>query len=100
MLYRFFDKKTILRVKTSVNEELDKELHKPVIKNFKRRRVYARIKDNTWAADLTEMGSLSSKNRCVKYLLCVIDIFKKYAWVKPLEDKKLISVRFHKITFP
>ena len=34
------------------------------------------------------MGSLSSKIKNVKYLLCVIDFFTKYLWVKPLEDKK------------
>ena len=34
------------------------------------------------------MESLSSKNKSVKYLLCVIDVFTKYAWVKPLKDKK------------
>ena len=34
------------------------------------------------------MASLSSKNKNVKYLLCVIDIFTKFAWVKPLKDKK------------
>ena len=39
------------------------ELHKPVIKKFKERKTYAKFKDNIWAADLAEMGSLSSKNR-------------------------------------
>ena len=34
------------------------------------------------------MESLSTKNENVKYLLCVIDVFTTYAWVKPLEDKK------------
>ena len=34
------------------------------------------------------MGSLSSKYKTVKSLLCAIDVFTKYAWVKPLEDKK------------
>ena len=34
------------------------------------------------------MESLSSKNKNVKYLLCVIDIFTKFAWVKPFKDKK------------
>ena len=34
------------------------------------------------------MGSLSSKNKNVRYLLCVIDIFTKYTWVKPLKSKK------------
>ena len=59
-----------------------------MIKKFKRRKVYARLKDNISAADLAEMGSLSSKNQGVKYLLCVVDIFIKYAWVKTLKDKK------------
>ena len=34
------------------------------------------------------MGSLSSKNKSVKYLSCIIDAFTKYAWIKPFEDKK------------
>ena len=46
------------------------------------------FKDNIWAADLAKMGSLSSFNCGVKYLLCVIDVFIKYAWVKPLKYKK------------
>ena len=40
------------------------------------------------AADLAEMESLSSKNTNVKYLLCVIDAFTEYAWVKTLKHKK------------
>ena len=87
MVYKFFDKKT--GSGTSINEQLAEELHKPVIKKFKRRKVYARFKDNTWAADLAEMESLFSKNKNVKYLSYVIDAFTKYAWVKPLKDKKV-----------
>ena len=47
----------------SVNKQLAEELHKPVIKKLKRRKVYARFKDNIWATDLSEMGSLSSENK-------------------------------------
>ena len=72
----------------SVNEQLAKGLCKPVIKELQRRKVYARIKDNIWAGDLAEMGSLSSKNKNVKYLWCVIYVFTIYDWVKPLKDKK------------
>ena len=70
-----------------------------MIKNLKRRKVYPRqyIKDNFWAADLAEMGSLAPNNRGVKYLLCVIDLFTKYAWVKPLKDKKTFLHGFVKI---
>ena len=34
------------------------------------------------------MESLPSTNKNVKYLLCAIDVFTKYAWVEPLKDKK------------
>ena len=87
IVHKFFDKKTESGV--SVNEQLAEELHKPVTKKIKRWKVYARFKDNIWAADLAEMESLSSKNKIVKYLLCIMDIFIKYIWViKPLKDKK------------
>ena len=65
MVYKFFDKKT--RSGVSVIEQLAEELHKPVIKKFKRRKVYARFIDDIWAADLAEMKSLCSKNKNFKY---------------------------------
>ena len=73
----------------NVNEQLAEELNKLVIKKLKRRKVYARFKDNIWASDLAEMESLSSKNKSFIHLLCVIDVFTKYAWVNPLKDKKV-----------
>ena len=77
MAYKFFDKKIGPRVGSSVNEELAQEFHKPMIKKFN--------KNNIWAADLAEMGLLSSRNRGVKYLLCEINAFTKYAWIKGLK---------------
>ena len=69
-----------------------------MIKKFKRRKIYARFKKNIWAADLVKKG-LPSFNRYVKYLLWIIDVFTKYAWVKPMKDKKPKTVlhRFIKI---
>ena len=72
-----FDKKTGSVV--CVNEQAAGELHKLVIKIFKRTKIYAKFKGNNCAADLAKMESLSSKNKDVKYLLCVIDVFTKYA---------------------
>ena len=62
----------------SVNEKLAEELHKPITKKLKKRNVCARFKDNIWAADIPEMESLYLKNKNVKHLLCVIDVFTKY----------------------
>ena len=92
MVYRFFDKKTGSGVKASVNKELVQEPHKSVIKKFKRRRSCARFKDDIGGADLAEVRSLSSKNRGVKYLLCLIYVFTKCAWFKPFKGKKSKTV--------
>ena len=70
----------------SFNEELDQELHKPVTKIFKRKKMHARLKVDIWAVDLCDMESLST-NQNIKYLLCVTDIFTKYTWIKPSKDK-------------
>ena len=79
MVYKTFDTKTGSGM--SLNEQLTKELHKLVTKKFKGRKVYARFKDKIWAADFDEMESLNSENKNVKYLLFVIDVFTKYAWL-------------------
>ena len=49
--------------------------------------------------DLADMQSLSRKNKGIKYLLCAIDLYSKYAFVVPLKDKKGISIvnAFNKI---
>ena len=87
MVYQFFDKKTGSGV--SVPEQQAEELHKTVIKKFKRTKVYARFTDNTWAADLAEIESLSSSNRKVKSLLCVMFSLNMHGLkVKPLNNKK------------
>ena len=55
MVCKFFDKKTRSATKASITEELAQELHMPVIKKFQRRNIYARFKDNIWAADLANI---------------------------------------------
>ena len=83
-VYNFFDTKT-----GSGAEE--KELNKPVTKILKKRNVYARFKDNIWAADWVVMESLSSKNKNVKYLYA----FTKHAWVNLLKQKKVKQFLMH-----
>ena len=64
------------------------ELHKPIIRIFDKRKVYSQFKDNKWGVDLADMQSLSRKNKGIKYLLCAIYMYSKYAFVIPLKDKK------------
>ena len=97
MVYKCFDKKStgsgITRNKTkSSSSILADELHKPIIRKSNKRKVYSQFKDNIWGVDLADMQSLSRKNKGIKYLLCAIDLYSKYAFVIPMKDKKGISI--------
>ena len=62
------------------------------LKNLKKRKVYSSFRDNIWSADFADMQLISKSNKGFRFLLCVIDIYSKYAWVIPLKDKKGISI--------
>ena len=67
---------------------LAEELHKPVKRKFKKRRVMVNSIDKIWAADLADMKAFKDYNDGYTFLLLVIDIFSKYGWVIPLKNKK------------
>ena len=54
--------------------------------------MYSSFKENIWGVDLADMQLISKHNKGIRYLLCVIDLFSKYAWVVPLKDKKGVSI--------
>ena len=104
---KFFDKKSASLNKSSgsgiatslanksanePNYQLANELHKPITRKFKKRKVYSFFQDNIWRVDLADMQSLSKCNKGIKCLLCAIDLFSKYAWVVPIKDKKGTSI--------
>ena len=53
-----------------------------------RRRVIVNHIDEIWAADLAEMKQVSKWNKGIKYPLMVIDVFSKYGWIIPLNNKQ------------
>ena len=69
MVYKFFvtkvaspDKKSVgsgaKHINTKLipqNEQLTDELHKPIIRKFKKRKAYSVFTDNIWGADLADM---------------------------------------------
>ena len=78
MVYKFFDKKSkLIGIKNEIkeNQELANELHKPVIRKFKKRQQL-----------------ISKYNKGIRYLWCAIDLFSKYAFVVPLKDKKSVTI--------
>ena len=64
-----------------------------------KRRVFVKGVDEIWAADLVEMGRFSDWNKGIKYLLMVIDVFSKFGWIEPLQNKKgeTVAAAFEKI---
>ena len=91
MVYNFFYKKTSgssIKNENISNKELAKELHKPVIRKFNKRKVHSPFIDNICGADVMDMQLISKFNKRFRFLLCIINIYSKYAWVIPLKDKK------------
>ena len=72
--------------------ELANELHMQIVRKFKIQKVYPSFRDNIWSVDLANMKFLSKYNKAIKYLLCAIDLFSKYAWVFPLKYKRGITI--------
>ena len=79
MVYKFFDKKS-KGSRIFVNEpnyQLANELHKSIIRKFKKWKVYSSFKHNIWGFYWADTQSLSKYNKGIKYLLCAIDLFSK-----------------------
>ena len=77
-----------IKNKNICNKVLEGELHKPIIRNFSKRKAHLTFIDNTWGADLADMQLIIKFNDGFRFLLCVIDIYSKYAWVIPLKIKR------------
>ena len=109
MVYKFFDKKsaslsdkstkgTGIKNEIKENEQLANELHKPIIRKFKKIKVYSSFKDKIWGVDLADMQLISKCNKGIRYLLCPIDLFSKCGFVVPLKDKKGVTITSAKRT--
>ena len=77
-----------LKIKLNkINNQLKNYKHQS-LKHFRKRKVYSSFKDNVQGADLADIQLISKFNKRIPFLLCLIDIFSKYACVVPLNDKK------------
>ena len=57
--------------------------------------MYSSFKEDIWGVDLTDMQLISKYNKGIRYLLCAIDLFSKYAFVIPLKEKKGLLLLMH-----
>ena len=80
MVWTFFNERSKSVLGSGIeNKKLDDELHRPIIRKFKKGKVYYSFKDNIWGVDLADMSLISKFNKGIKYLLCVIDLFSRHA---------------------
>ena len=118
MVYKVFDKNTSATLERSdtlatqnklagsgikneniYNNVLAEELHRLIIRKFKKRKVQSLFIDNIWSAHLADMQLISKFDKGIHFLSFFIDIYSKYVWVIPLKDKKgtTITNSFQKI---
>jgi chorismate-pyruvate lyase len=65
-------------------DELADELHKPVGRHIRKRRVMVRGIDAVWAVELIDMQHYSKDNDNYRFILAVIDVFSKFGWMRAL----------------
>ena len=74
MVYKLFDKKSKgsgIKNETKGNQQLANELHKPITRKFKKRKVYSSFRDDIWGIDLASMQLISKCNKGIRYFfLC------------------------------
>ena len=95
MVSKFFGKRSTgsdIKNEIKQNQQLENELHKPIVRKFKQRKVYYSFKENICGVDSADMQLISKYNIGIRYLLCAIDIFSKYVWVVPMNDKKGVNM--------
>lgn len=68
------------------------ELHHSARRKFLRRSFEMRCINDTFQIDLAEMIPYAKENNGYKYLLVVIDVFSKFAWIEKLKNKSGIEV--------
>ena len=67
MVYKFFDKKSSgSGIINEPNHQLADELHEPIIRKLKKRKVYSSFRNNIWGVDLADMQSLNKYNKEIK----------------------------------
>lgn len=78
---------TLKDVKTWLAKQSTYTRHRQAFVNFKRRRFFTAGIDYAWQLDVADLRSLSRHNNGIKFLLCVINTFSKYCWIKPVKVK-------------
>ena len=80
-------------IKEWLQDQETYSIHKPVRYKFPRTRIIPTDRDNQWDADLADMQDIKEDNDGISYLLVVIDLLSRYAWVRALKTKSAREVK-------
>ena len=67
-------------------------LYRPVRRRFKRNPIYVSGIDRQWQSDLADMRAIADENDNAHFMLTVIDVFSKFAWAVPIQNKNAATV--------
>ena len=73
-------------------QKLAEELHRPIIRKFKKEKVRSSFINIIWGADFADIQLISKFNKSIRFLLCFTVIFSKYTWAVTLKGKKVTTV--------
>ena len=82
-----YPQKDLPLTKTWLSREESYSIHKPARKNFQRSQVRVGNIDEQWQADLSDMQKVKRANGGYSFMLTVIDVLSRYAWVVPIKNK-------------
>ena len=74
------------------NKKLAKKSRTLVIRKFEKWKVHSSFIDSIWGVDVANIQLLGKFKKGIRFLWSFIDIYSKYVWVTPLEDKKGITI--------
>ena len=89
----------VAKVREKLEADLGYTLHKPTRRRFRTLPVLVFAIDDQRAVDVIEVGDIAKYNRGYHYLLTVVGVLSKYAWVEPVKSKtgKDVTAAFEKI---
>lgn len=93
-------KKAQAKENPSEAKQYARELHKSAPRVFVRRSAQADEPNDLWSADLMDVSNTKQFNKGITFLLVVIDVYSRYAWVIPLKNKaaQTVTTAFESIT--
>ena len=68
-------------------KQIADEITKPARKTYPTRQVIANYPNQIWSCDLVQLDNIADENDKYKFLLCVVDVFTRYAWIVPMQSK-------------